>query len=164
MSNLLEKAHELGLSNNQLALIGAGVGALLVYAGSRKSSRKTPPGPPPAFLIGNLLDFPSGQEWFTYTKWGKLYGDLTYCNVAGTKVIVVNGLRHIKALLDERGSNFSERPSSYFANEMLGWKDSPIMHGASHPWFKPCEYSSTCSCGARAREHYAEGSLSLQSD
>jgi hypothetical protein len=33
-----------------------------------------PPGPKGLPLIGNALDMPKEQEWFTFTEWGKKYG------------------------------------------------------------------------------------------
>jgi len=142
MSSILASLQDLGLTNNQLALVGAGVGTVLLYAATRKPTPRHPPGPPGKPLIGNMLDYPSGQEWVTFDKWQKQYGDIVYCDVAGTKIVVLNSVQHIKAIFEERGSVSSERPSSYFANEMLGWKLSPIMHGSSHEWFKPCELPS----------------------
>jgi hypothetical protein len=33
-----------------------------------------PPGPPPRFLLGNILDFPRYAQWDTFTKWKEQYG------------------------------------------------------------------------------------------
>lgn len=33
-----------------------------------------PPGPKKKFLVGNLLDLPTGQPWLTYTKLAKVHG------------------------------------------------------------------------------------------
>jgi len=140
MASVLTNLPDVGLSSS---IVAAGVGAVVVaYVATRKHSNKerNPPGPKGLPVVGNILDFPSHQPWFTYGKWREEYGDIVYCNVAGTKIIVLNSLQHIQALLDNRGAIYSERPSSYFANEMLGWKVSPIMHGAYHEWFKPCEH------------------------
>ena len=41
-----------------------------------QSSRRTPPGPRPWPIIGNLLDIPASHEWFTFAKWGETYGEL----------------------------------------------------------------------------------------
>ena len=40
---------------------------------SRRAQRKTPPGPPPRFLVGNLFDIPSTGQAEEYIKWGEKY-------------------------------------------------------------------------------------------
>lgn len=38
-----------------------------------------PPGPPGHPIIGNLLEWPNGKEWETFTEWAKIYG--VYINI-----------------------------------------------------------------------------------
>lgn len=48
---------------------------------SRSQSIKSlplPPGPKGKPILGNILDMPSNQEWFTYTEWGKKYGTKSF--------------------------------------------------------------------------------------
>jgi len=33
-----------------------------------------PPGPSKLPLLGNLLDFPTGKSWITFSEWGKQWG------------------------------------------------------------------------------------------
>lgn len=140
------------LTNGQLAAaIAAGVGALAVFTWSCKSSSaRLPPGPKGYPLIGSLLSWPSGQEWFTFTKWRDEFGDIVYANVAGTKIVVLNSPAVAKALLDDRGAIYSDRPHLHFANDIIGWKDSPIMCLASHPYFKPSRRMMLGAVGSRA--------------
>lgn len=47
------------------------------YLAQRKANPQglpLPPGPPGKFLIGNLNEMPTSDEWLTYTEWGKKYG------------------------------------------------------------------------------------------
>ncbi|KAH8790437.1 cytochrome P450 [Flagelloscypha sp. PMI_526] len=96
-----------------------------------------PPGPKSYPLIGSLLEWPQGQEWFTFTKWRDLYGDINYVNVAGTNIVILNSLESANTLLNTRGAVNSDRPYLHLANGLIGWKNSPIMCTASDPIFKP---------------------------
>ncbi|EJD48318.1 cytochrome P450 [Auricularia subglabra TFB-10046 SS5] len=139
-------------TNEQLALAAAGAGAAVVLlAWSRKRSQgPLPPGPKGLPLVGNLFSYPSHQEWFTFTKWREEYGDLVYANVAGTKIMVINSPETAKAILDDRGAVYSDRPHQHFANDIIGWRDSPIMCLANHPYFKPSRRMMLSAVGSRA--------------
>jgi len=50
---------------------------LLVALSRRRSSLPLPPGPPPKFLLGNLLDLPpaDGAPWLKWTEWAETHGE-----------------------------------------------------------------------------------------
>lgn len=49
---------------------------LFLYVVRRKRhTLPLPPGPKGLPMIGNVLDIPSKNQWLTYWKWGKLYGE-----------------------------------------------------------------------------------------
>ncbi len=102
-----------------------------------KSDKRLPPGPPSYPFIGSLLSWPSSQNWLTFTRWGEQYGEIVYVNVAGTDIIILNSLKAAQDLLDNLGAVYSDRPRQHFANNIVGWKDSPIMYNASHKYFRP---------------------------
>ncbi|EJD41567.1 cytochrome P450 [Auricularia subglabra TFB-10046 SS5] len=131
----------------------AGVGAALAtlaWLRKRDAHGPLPPGPIGYPLIGSLLAYPTHQEWLTFTRWRALYGDLVYANVAGQPIMVLNSPAVAHALLDERGATYSDRPHLHFADDVVGWKDSPIMCTASHPWFKPSRRLMHNAVGSRA--------------
>ncbi|KAF8523692.1 cytochrome P450 [Hysterangium stoloniferum] len=72
---------------------------------------KLPPGPRGEFVIGNLRDIPSHNEWETYSKWHEKYGDLVYLNVLGTSLLYVNSAEMACELFDRRSAIYSDRPS-----------------------------------------------------
>ncbi|KZV89549.1 cytochrome P450 [Exidia glandulosa HHB12029] len=145
----LEKLRDISLEN-PVALAAAGIGAVVLLAWARKGSQGPfPPGPKGHPLVGSLFSWPSHQEWLTFTKWREEYGDIVYANVAGTKIMVLNSPEAAKALLDDRGAIFSDRPHLHFANDIIGWKDSPIMCLASHPYFKPSRRMMLSAVGSR---------------
>ena len=102
--------------SNMISLLGF---SALVLATSiwlvrrrRRLQFKLPPGPKGWPLIGNLLDMPSDYHWFTFSKWGKKYGPITYLNVAGSPILIVNSHRVGLDLLEKRGQMYSGRPRS----------------------------------------------------
>lgn len=40
---------------------------------------RLPPGPKPAFLVGNLFDMPSYKPWETFTAWKQRWGTSCMC-------------------------------------------------------------------------------------
>lgn len=51
--------------------------AIKRWVDARKANPKglpLPPGPKPAWLIGNVKDMPTSFEWLTYAEWGRKYG------------------------------------------------------------------------------------------
>ncbi|KAF8523779.1 cytochrome P450 [Hysterangium stoloniferum] len=81
---------------------------------------KLPPGPRGDFLIGNLRDIPSHNEWETYSKWHKEHGDLVYLNVLGTSLLYVNSAEMAYELFDKRSAIYSDRPNIPML-DLVGW-------------------------------------------
>jgi cytochrome P450 len=61
-------------------------------------------------LIGNMLQIPQKDEWPVYEEWAKKYGPITYLTMLGTPMIVLNSLKAIRELMEERPSIYSNRP------------------------------------------------------
>jgi cytochrome P450 len=55
-----------------------------------------------------------------------ILGDVVYANVAGTHMIIINSVETASELLEDRGSNYSDRMSQYFIAELVGWKDGML--------------------------------------
>jgi hypothetical protein len=114
----------------------AGLGLVALYTLNRTRIRKDLPGPPAYPIIGSLHLWPKTDLWFTFTKWRETYGDLVFVTVAGKKFLVLNSPDEAKAILDDRGAVYSDRPTRELAHNIIGWAKSPIMRKASHPHFK----------------------------
>ncbi|KAH8799626.1 cytochrome P450 [Flagelloscypha sp. PMI_526] len=128
--------------------------ALFLYTLQRQKKYK-PPGPKGYPLIGSLFEWPQGHEWLTFTKWRDLYGDITYVNVAGTNIIVLNSVEAANALLTTRSTINSDRPYLHLASGIIGWKNSPIMCAANDPIFKPSRMKMLSTVGSnKALEGY----------
>jgi len=57
-----------------LDIVVAVFGVILVREIFAKRSSALPPGPSKLPLLGNLLDMPTSQEWFTFAEWGRKWG------------------------------------------------------------------------------------------
>ncbi|KAG8877882.1 hypothetical protein FRB97_002953 [Tulasnella sp. 331] len=92
----------------------SGITFALVFAvkwyHSVRSRGKYPPGPPSDFVIGNLRQMPSSYHWLTFAKWAQKYGPLTYLNIAGQPILIINTQEAAIDLLEKRASIYSDRP------------------------------------------------------
>ncbi|THH17674.1 hypothetical protein EW146_g3176 [Bondarzewia mesenterica] len=101
--------------------VGLSVLSLLYLGRTRKNvSAPLPPGPKRLPIIGNMLDMPKGNEWFTYEKWGKEFGsDIVHVDVLGTDLIIVNSAKAANELFEKRSSLYSDRPKLMALNAIL---------------------------------------------
>lgn len=111
----------------------AAILASIVFVFSSYHNRRTLPlplGPKGLPLLGNILDIPLEKPWKVYDAWSKQYGmfppknlfnglnlslssgDVMYMNVLGHKMLVLNSLSAVNALLVNRAVNYSDRPDS----------------------------------------------------
>ncbi|KAG6918232.1 hypothetical protein DXG01_015825 [Tephrocybe rancida] len=98
------------LTNTDGAVLALG-GAWIVYLLWRsKGVGPFPPGPRPLPLVGNMFQIPQKDEWPIYEAWAKKYGPITYLTMMGTPIIVLNSLKVVRELMDERSGIYSNRP------------------------------------------------------
>ncbi|KAF8516538.1 putative CyP450 monooxygenase [Hysterangium stoloniferum] len=89
---------------------------------------KLPPGPPGNLLVGNVADLPAFNEWKTYGKWAKEYGDLVYLRVLGTSILFVNSNNMAQELFEKRSKIYSDRPALTMLHELMGFDwGLPVM-------------------------------------
>ncbi|KAF9235265.1 cytochrome P450 [Melanogaster broomeanus] len=82
--------------------------------GKKQTSRfphPLPPGPPPLPIVGNIRGINANAPWLTYYEWSKVYGDLVYSRLFNQDVIIINSEKIAKDLLEDRSSNYSDRPN-----------------------------------------------------
>ncbi|KAF9230060.1 hypothetical protein BU15DRAFT_57650, partial [Melanogaster broomeanus] len=89
----------------------------LADVGRRRGKKQTshfphplPPGPPPLPIVGNVRGINANAPWLTYSEWSKVYGDLVYSRLFNQDIIIINSEKIAKDLLEDRSSNYSDRP------------------------------------------------------
>lgn len=105
-----------------------------ILAPRRRKLRHVPPGPKPLPVVGNLFDVPPEKAWLKYAEWKKQYGDITYLNVLGTRMLVLNSLKACNDLLDKRSSIYSDRVRMIMTTELAGWNFNFALMGYSSRW------------------------------
>lgn len=111
-----------------LSLLCAAIPVFAVVFGSRRRSRRLPPGPKGLPFFGNIFDIPAKHEWLQYAKWCHEYSrypsgrqscplsdrvlldsDMISLNFVGTPVVVVNTQDIAMDLFEKRSSIYSDR-------------------------------------------------------
>ncbi|KAG8212991.1 cytochrome P450 [Butyriboletus roseoflavus] len=103
----------------------------------RRSSAANPlpPGPTPIPIVGNVLGIDPAAPWTSYTRWGKIFGDLVYTRLLNQEVIVINSEEIAKDLLERRSYNYSDRPAIIrMTNDFFGWSFNSVMVPYSDRW------------------------------
>ncbi|KZT22559.1 cytochrome P450 [Neolentinus lepideus HHB14362 ss-1] len=77
-----------------------------------------PPGPKPWPIVGNYFQVPAQHPWFTYTEWGRQYGDIIYTRLLTEDVIIINSAKIANDLLESRSNIYSSRPPFHMLNLM----------------------------------------------
>ncbi|KAI0693571.1 cytochrome P450 [Cytidiella melzeri] len=131
-----------------LSLVDILAGGCVVYILRKLLSQnqlcRLPPGPTGLPLIGNLLDLPAGQEWETYERWSKIYGDIMSIQVLGQPLIILSSPKVATDILDKRSTVYSDRPRFEMAGEIVGFAKSLALVNYGERWrtyrrmFKEC--------------------------
>jgi len=100
-----------------MAALAAGT---LLYKRYQQPSLPYPPGPRPDPIIGNFRHLPKEYAWKAWAKVGEEYGPLTYINVLGQPVLIINTHEAAVDLLDKRGKIYSDRPHSTMLVDLVG--------------------------------------------
>ncbi|KAJ7595756.1 cytochrome P450 [Mycena floridula] len=120
-------------------LIGSAACALGLFAivasySKLAKRRDLPPGPKGLPLIGNVADLPSSQPWLKFAEMGKKYGGMTYLNVLGTSILILNSPEHAFELLDKKSKISSDRPVLTMGGKLVGWDQGPALIQFGDTW------------------------------
>ena len=122
------------------------LGLFIVYrliTGKSWSTSNVPPGPAGLPIVGNVLDMPTSHPHLTFAKWAKkwgmfssyvddkkltgLLGNIISVKLLTQRLIILNDPDDAVALLDKRGSNYSDRPSFTMGAGLVGWKEGMLF-------------------------------------
>ena len=87
-----------------------------------------PPGPKGLPLIGAIKDLPppGKPEYQHWLKHKDQYGPISSLTVMGMTIIILHDKTLALELMEKRGSKYSGRVRTKFANDMIGWINSMI--------------------------------------
>ncbi|KII85530.1 hypothetical protein PLICRDRAFT_178586 [Plicaturopsis crispa FD-325 SS-3] len=93
-----------------------------------------PPGPKPLPLVGNIFDIPTEQQWVTYDRWCKEYGDIIHINILGQSVVILGSSKTTTDLFEKRSAWYSDRIRLTMLNELMGWSFNLAMMRYGEWW------------------------------
>ncbi|KAA1476010.1 cytochrome P450 [Dentipellis sp. KUC8613] len=113
---------DINYSSVSTLLLAFTLGSIILVANRRRShALPWPPGPRGIPLIGSWFYMPSQKPQITYAKWSRDYqSDLVSVNAFGQPILIINSQKCAEALLEERSSIYSDRPSFTIVN-LTGW-------------------------------------------
>ncbi|KAM5544563.1 hypothetical protein V8D89_001461 [Ganoderma adspersum] len=108
-------------------LIALAVLFLVYYAFQRKRKKGTPfPGPPPAPVLGNLLQLPTTKVWERLFQWGQTYGPIYQLRLFSTPLLVLNTWEAGREVLDGKSAVYGNRPLPKII-EMSGFDKGVVL-------------------------------------
>lgn len=81
-----------------------------------KRDPRMPKGPPTLPILGNAHQIPTTGLGKKFKEWAEEYGSIFSLKVGPTNIIVLTDRKAVNALLDKKGSIYSDRPAAYVPN------------------------------------------------
>nr|BED43018.1 cytochrome P450 monooxygenase [Trametes versicolor] len=106
---------------------------MVLWMRTARSALPLPPGPKPLPFIGNVFDMPTKRIGPALRELGGKYGDLTYLNMLGQPMIILNSHEAAVGLLEGRSANTSDRPRIVMA-ELTGYMWEFAIIGYNQAW------------------------------
>ncbi|KAK7204567.1 putative cytochrome P450 oxidoreductase [Myxozyma melibiosi] len=83
---------------------------------SGRRDPRMPPGPPTLPILGNVHQIPSTGLGKKFREFADTYGPVFSLKVGSQNVVVLSDRKSINAMIDKKGSIFSDRPIDYVTN------------------------------------------------
>ncbi|KAJ7600505.1 cytochrome P450 [Mycena floridula] len=100
------------------------------------SSRRYPPGPKGLPLVGNITDMPVSQQWLEFAKMGREYGGITYLNILGMPIIILNDPKFAQEILERNAKISSDRVVLTMGGKLLGLDESAPLIQYGDTWIQ----------------------------
>ncbi|TLD38345.1 cytochrome P450 [Venturia nashicola] len=127
-------------------------GVLLVLGIWKKITRKSQipaglkklPGPKGYPIIGSVPDVPDELGWIKFSDWGKEFGPIYQCNLAGTNHVWISSDQIAKDLLSKKGAIYSDRPHipALIEDNRSSGQYLPLMSKNEH-WTRQRKFANT---------------------
>ncbi|KIO29647.1 hypothetical protein M407DRAFT_70131 [Tulasnella calospora MUT 4182] len=147
------------LPTTQQVALGAGASIALYWLWNYLNTWNRapyPPGPVPLPLLGNILDMPTTLLPVGFADFGKKYGPLTFIQVPGSKILVINSYEAASDLLDKRGSLYADRPRMVMMGELVGVEGGTPLKHYGHGWKLQRKFLRQALSANAIRNNYAE--------
>ncbi|TVY20835.1 Cytochrome P450 monooxygenase patI [Lachnellula arida] len=98
-----------------------------------KRNPRMPPGPPTVPLLGNALQIPKTGLGKKFRGWADQYGSVFSLTIGPRNIVVVCDRKAANAMLDKKGSIYSDRPFTY-VTDYITHGDRLTMENATPAW------------------------------
>ncbi|KAJ5662652.1 uncharacterized protein N7477_010268 [Penicillium maclennaniae] len=140
-----------------LLLAAVSLLAVLLYnaVAVRKHQKLPPgckpiPGPPGLPLLGNLHQIPNDYPWRKFKEWSDIHGPIMEVKLGKGSLIVLSNNDTAKELLERRGQNYSSRPQTYMACEVLSGNLRPLLMPYGDRWRRVRKFIHQMTMPAKA--------------
>ncbi|KAG9019037.1 hypothetical protein FRB90_006993 [Tulasnella sp. 427] len=144
-------------SRDATLLVGAALAAYVLQRYCSSWNRPPlPPGPRPLPLIGNVLDVPKSQAALGFSALAEKYGSVTFLQVPGTNILLINSYDVACELLDKRGTLYADRPRREMMGELIGASRGTPLRRYNPGWKLQRKYLRQGLSAVSIRKNYSE--------
>ncbi|KAJ5376467.1 hypothetical protein N7509_013353 [Penicillium cosmopolitanum] len=133
--SFMDPSSESRTSREVVTFLGLAFSLLVLYSGQRclfgTRGTKLPLPPGPSLLPSSI---PDRDIWRTFQQWHARYGPIISLKVGALTVIILGDRQTAHALLDKRGSIYSDRPKSIFVDKYFDRGFFPVLAPANDYW------------------------------
>lgn len=95
-------------------------------------------------ILGSVLDVPEELGWIKFSDWGKEFGPIYQCNLAGTNHVWISSDQIAKDLLSKKAAIYSDRPNipALLEDNRTSGQYLPLMSNNDH-WTRQRKFANT---------------------